>query len=401
MRTATDSDDYTLTFDYDSLDRQTKVTYPDGTFELTEYERLDAVRSRDRLGRWTHRVYDAIMRMTATTDPLGRTVTQQWCSCGSMDALMDANGNATKWERDVQGRMTKEIRANGSEWLYVYETTTSRLKTVTYPNGQTSAHAYYSNSGDHRLQEIHHRTSSEVTVSKFNYTYDAVGNLKTWTQQQDTNPPEAYDFEYGRADRLRRAVWSTTDPAPTILKRYAYTYDPAGNRTVEQIDNAPVLAAYDNMNRLASQTPGGTMRFAGTISEAATVTIQSQPARVSTDNRFERDVAVSSGANEIVVKARDYSGNETTETYEVSVSGSTGTFLFDANGNMTSDGTSIFESDAEDRLIAVTQGTHRSELSYDGKGRWTRILEKENDTVISDSRYVWCSTVSLRQQCVT
>lgn len=71
------------------------------TYEESVYERLDAVRSRNRLGRWTHRVYDALRRVTATKDPLGRTVTQQWCKCGSLEALVDANGNRTEWERDV------------------------------------------------------------------------------------------------------------------------------------------------------------------------------------------------------------------------------------------------------------------------------------------------------------
>jgi YD repeat-containing protein len=85
-RTVTDSDEYTLTFDYDVLDR---------TFEETLYERLDPRSSRDRLGRWTHRIHDALQRVTATTDPLGRTVTQVWCSCGSLDAIIDANGNRT------------------------------------------------------------------------------------------------------------------------------------------------------------------------------------------------------------------------------------------------------------------------------------------------------------------
>lgn len=130
-RTVTDSDGYVLTLDYDALDRQTKVTYPDSTFEETVYDRLDPVQTRDRLGRWTHRIYDSLQRLIAATDPLGRTVTQQWCSCGSMDALLDASGNRTRWERDIQGRVTKEIRANESEWLYVYENTTSRLKRTT------------------------------------------------------------------------------------------------------------------------------------------------------------------------------------------------------------------------------------------------------------------------------
>ncbi len=507
-RTVTDSDNYTVTFDYDALDRQTRVTYPDATFEETIYERLDPVRTRDRLGRWIHRVYDSVQRVIATTDPLGRTVTRQWCGCGSLEAVIDANGNRTEWERDIQGRVTKVIRANGSEWVYAYETTTSRLKTVTdpkaqvktysylvddnlqgisytneqyetpnvsftyetafnrvstmvdgtgtttygyhplggspplgagklasvdgplsndviasaydelgrvesraingvtltygydalgriitennvlgafsyqyesvtsrirtvtYPNGQTSSYAYYANSGDHRLQEIHHKKSGGTTLSKFNYTYDAVGNILTWTQQQDTNPAKAYDFAYDREDQLRTAVWRTTDPAPTVLKRYAYSYDPAGNRTVEQIDDTPVLSAHDSMNRLTSQAPGGTLRFAGTLNEAATVTIQGQPATVTSDNKFERGAQVSSGTNQVVVKAKDYAGNERTNTYEVSISGSSKTFTFDASGNVTGDGTRTFEWDAENRLLAVKQGiTTLASFSYDGEGR--------------------------------
>jgi hypothetical protein len=36
----TESEGYTETFDYDVLDRLTKVTYPDSSFEQTVYDRL-------------------------------------------------------------------------------------------------------------------------------------------------------------------------------------------------------------------------------------------------------------------------------------------------------------------------------------------------------------------------
>jgi RHS repeat-associated protein len=268
---------------------------------------------------------------------------------------------------------------------------TSRFRTITYPNGQTSTFAYYPNTGDHRLQENHHRKPGGITLAKFSYAYDAVGNIKTWTKQQDTNPAKAYDFEYDRVDQLRTVVWRTTDATPTILKRYAYTYDSAGNRTVEQIDNAPVLSAVDSMNRLTSQTPGGTMRFAGTLNEAATVTIQGQPAIVTGDNRFERDAQVSSGTSQVVVKARDYAGNERTNTYEVSLTGSSKTFTYDANGNMTSDGTRTFEWDARNQILSITDGVYRTEFTYDGLNRRVRSIEKVSGVVQTDTRALWCA----------
>ena len=71
---------------------------------------------------------------------------------------------------------------------------TSRLATVTYPNGQTSTYSYLDDAGDHRLQTIHHKYPNASTLSKFDYTYDAVGNILTWRQQADTT---AVLWEYG------------------------------------------------------------------------------------------------------------------------------------------------------------------------------------------------------------
>jgi RHS repeat-associated protein len=535
-RTATDSDGYSVTFDYDALDRETKVTYPDTTYQETLYERLDPVASRDRLARWTHYAYDPLRRLTATVDPGGRTVVRQWCSCGALESLVDSNGNKTTWERDIQGRVTTEIQPNEDEWIFDYENTTSRLaratdplgqhrdytyhvddnrqrvsypnalhathdvtftydpiynrlltlsdgsgtttlgyhpitdtpspgagklatidgplandittysydelgrvttraidgvpttytydvlgrvtvetnalgsfsyeyegttgrlRTVTYPNGQTTTYDYYSNTGDHRLRQLH-QMERDVSLSEFTYAYDSLGNIASWEQQQDSSPAKAYSFEYDRVNQLKAAVLRTADSTPTILKQYAYSYDTAGNRTVEQIDGVPLLSAYDNMNRLTGQTPGGAMRLAGILDEAATVTIQSLPATVSATHQFERGVQVVSGTNSIVVTARDYSGNERTNTYEIDVSGNSMTISTDANGNVTSDGTLAFEWDAQDRLVTIrsgadcgSAGTSCSEFSYDGYGRRIRIVEKVDGATTSDQRFVWCGS---------
>src|SRR5262245_26167180 len=39
--TVTDAEGYTLTYNYDALDRPTKVIYPDGTYEEMVYDKLD------------------------------------------------------------------------------------------------------------------------------------------------------------------------------------------------------------------------------------------------------------------------------------------------------------------------------------------------------------------------
>src|SRR5207244_1654938 len=148
---------------------------------------------------------------------------------------------------------------------------------------------------------------------RFTYAYDAVGNIKTWTQQYGT-ATNAYDLAYDSADQLTAVAFRTTDPTPVVLKRYAYAYDPAGNRTTEQIDDAPVSSVYDTMNRLTSQDSGGALVFKGTVGEPATVTVQGKPASVGADNHFQGSAQVTPGTNTVAVVATDPSGNVRTNT---------------------------------------------------------------------------------------
>jgi RHS repeat-associated protein len=50
------------------------------------------------------------------------------------------------------------------------------------------------------------------------------------------------------------------------------------------------------------------------------------------------------------------------------------------------------EWDADNRLLAVNQGTLRSEFSCDGESRRVRIIEKSGQTVTSNRRFLWCAT---------
>jgi RHS repeat-associated protein len=134
--------------------------------------------------------------------------------------------------------------------------------------------------------------------------------------------------------------------------------DPAGNRTAEQIDDAVTGASYNNMNQLVSQQAGGALVFKGTVSEPANVTVGGKPATVTADNQFEGQAVVPSGTGQVVVAATDPSGNLRTNTYEVAQDATSKTFTYDANGNMTSDGTRTYEWDAENRLVAVKEGAN-------------------------------------------
>lgn len=75
-----------------------------GTFEQVLYNRLNPELARDRLGRWTKTQHDALGRPVSIQDPLGRRTQLEWCNCGSLESMIDANGNVTTWMRDLAGR---------------------------------------------------------------------------------------------------------------------------------------------------------------------------------------------------------------------------------------------------------------------------------------------------------
>jgi RHS repeat-associated protein len=278
------------------------------------------------------------------------------------------SGFASTFAYDALSRVTGQGSPVGN-FSFTYDGTTTRPLTTTYPNNQVTQYAYFPNSGDRRLQEIKYLAPGGAVISKYDYTYDVVGNIASWTQLVGAGPAKVYTPGYDAADQLATAKVTGPTPLP-VPSRFAYTYDPAGNRTAEQLDDAVTGATFNNRNQLTSRQPGGALLFRGTVNEPATVTVGGKPAPVASDNSFAGQAPVPSGASNVVVTATDPSGNTRTNTYQVSESGSATSYTYDANGNLTSDGTKTYEWDAENRLTRVTQGgSELARFVYDGKGR--------------------------------
>jgi RHS repeat-associated protein len=297
---------------------------------------------------------------------------------------------------DPLGRVEREANALGT-FTYTFDGVSGRLATVTYPNNQTSTYTYYPAAQDHRLQTIDHRYPNGAPLSKFDYTYDIVGNILTWRQQADT-AAVIWDYGYDNADQLIRAVKRATDPQATVLQRFAYGYDPAGNRLYEQIDDTVTSWTYDRLNRLMTQQAGGLLRVAGSVNEPATVRVQGQAAAVNATGAFSGGVQVAPGTTRFTITARDASGNSTTENYDVDQTGSSKMFAFDANGNVGADGALTFEWDARDRMVAINRGAHRTEFQYDGRSRRATRVEKESGLIVSGIAYVWSDTTLVEER---
>ncbi|TAL04809.1 MAG: hypothetical protein EPO07_04705, partial [Verrucomicrobia bacterium] len=303
---------------------------------------------------------------------------------------------------DSLDRITVITNALG-KFTNAYVGATWRVSTNFYPNGQKTVFSYYATTNDFRLQTIQN-LSNGTNLSKFDYTYDADGQIATWTQQADAATSTVLVAEYDPVDQLLGATVRSNSVTGAILKQFIYAYDKGGNRTSEQIQSGagavPAVSAanYNNLNQLTNTgATSGPVRFKGSLSEQGTVTVAGDAATVNPANtNFVGYAQTSVGTNVVPVVATDYSGNVRSNRYQLVVTnnGAAKTLKYDLNGNLTNivtaTYTNSYEWDAADRLIAITAGTNRSEFTYDGYGRRVKTVEKHNGTAVSTNCFVWC-----------
>jgi RHS repeat-associated protein len=324
---------------------------------------------------------------------------------------MVINGVSQKVTFDELGRVTVVTNVLGV-FTNAYLNATPSLSSVTYPNGQVSRFSYLNVTNDQRLETIWNTNSSGATISRFDYAYNAEGQITNWTQELTGVSTNAISFGYDRVNQLLDATVKNAQTA-AILKQFIYNYDGMGNRLSEQINTyssggtnlSSVKGSFNDANQLTNVVAtNAPIRFSGRLTnDAGTVVVGTNAATMSlSGTSFVAHVDLPAGTNTVEIKATDFSSNRATNTYQVVVtnSGVARLLRYDLNGNLTNSVTSTatnnYEWDAVDRLTAVvvmtSSATNRSEFTYDGQSRRVRILEKTNGVTQTDKRYLWCGT---------
>jgi RHS repeat-associated protein len=435
----TDSEGHTVTFAYDALDRLTRVGYPDGSAETTTYDKLDVASRTDRLGRTTTYTHDAVRNLTEMTDPAGRTTRYGYYADGVLKTLTDANGNVTTFERDIEGRPTARVYADGSRETYAYEPSTARLKSRTDPLGQRTDYAY---ARDDRVSAVDYVGALEPTAP-LRFAYDAA--YPRLTQMTDGQGSTAY--AYHPAGGLG-ALQLAQEDGPFANDVVATTYDALGRPSGRTVNGQSETFAYDALGRrVQDQSPLGDFRytFLGDSPQVTAERLGALGLAVSVyapnvaDRRLLaighppglRSYGYASNPYQITgtdesglftpLPARDWiyqydpadrltraSTAQQTLAYQYDAAdnltnqaGAAGTvnalnqlttwdgasLTHDAAGNLTADGAWTYRYDAEQRLVAMTaaQGGASYAFAYDGVGR--RVVETTNGTA---TRLLWC-----------
>jgi RHS repeat-associated protein len=301
MASRTDERGNTTSYLRDGSNRITRTDYPDLSYETFSYNSFGLVLTHLLTSGGTETLtYDTRGLKTTSypsptesdPDPWNHPTRYNYYQSGpNTDRLLnviDPHGNATWYEYNLRGEVTKLTHQDGSYVQSAYNldgtlasvtdelghTTTytydeyKRVLTVTNPLNQTATNCYEPWSGigslSHTTSSVYWSTSPTGKMSHFNYDenfrritlrqapgtaddawtyygYDAVGNL-SWTQD-----PRGYTTTFGYDNRNRQI--SATNPLSEVNQT---EYDFASNKKKEiRPDNSFQRWEYDTMNRVS------------------------------------------------------------------------------------------------------------------------------------------------------
>ena len=389
----TDPLSHPTTFTYNGSGQPLTVTTAAGTTQFT-YLSGDLIGATDSLGRTATRFVDAAGRLLSTISPLGQMTRYEYDVLNAVTKTIDPLGGETTFTYDANRNLLTLTNALNHTTTYTYNNM-DRVDTRTDPLTRGESFVYDANGN---LSQ-HTDRKSQVTAT----TYDALDRVATVTYQGGSSTTYSYDA----GDRLTQVVDSS---AGTITRGWdlldrltnettpegsvSYTYDAADRRLTMTVAGQPqVTYAYDDADRLTSITQNSAV-VGFTYDDADRRTQLALPNGVTVDYGYDAASQINSLTYELGVTTLgdltytyDLNGNRTlvggswartglptalaSATYDAANQIATwaGTSLtYDANGNLTNDGTKTYTWNARNQLSGLSGGVSAS-FQYDGFGR--------------------------------
>lgn len=333
----TDARGYKASMAYDGFGRQQYWYFPSptttGQASTTDYEQYgyDANGNRTSLRKRDGRI------IKYTFDSLNRVSSKCVTSTTTCVVPNATTGRDVYYTYDLQGH---QLTAKFDGWAG--------------PDGITNGYDGFS-----RL------TSSTTTMGAFSRTvtsqYDA-DNDRT----QVTIDGQPFTYTYDGLDRLVGIY----EGAGTSVSLDQFTYNP--NETLSsRAEGAGTSASYgyDPLGRLATQSDAFPSSSASNVSRTFTRNPASQLASEARDN----DAYAFGG---LVSVNRNYSVNGLNQY----TAAGPANFTYDANANLTGDGTNTYVYDAENRLVSATAAGVTANLTYDPLGRLFQVVKGSANT---------------------
>jgi RHS repeat-associated protein len=382
--------------------------------------------------RITRNVYDQAGQLTQVREAVGvlgleqAHATYSYTANGKREYVIDANGNRARLSYDSYDRETGwNFPSTAAPAAFNPATPASALQTAgSYSTTDYEAYGY--DGADNRTSL---RKRDGVTLT---YGYDALNRMVLKTVPASVSMAAGYTVYYGydlrglqtqarfgsasgpglthTYDALGRLA-STTTTMDGVSRTLSSQYDPDGNRTALNgndgyhagwdYDAADEVTYVRNSAGTAivqlGNTPRGQRAFRRVVPSLSSATTYGYDS-AGRLNSLVLDLAGSSAdqsygflynpANQIVSRTSSNDAYASNTAYNVSrpysvnglnqyVAAGGAAFTYDANGNLTSDGTSSYVYDAENRLVSRSGGVT---LAYDPDGRLWQVSAPSGTT---------------------
>ena len=335
---------------YDALNRVTSVTDPKGGVAQVSYDANGNVLTQvDPNNNTTSFVYDGRNRLTRTTDALGHMSTLTYEPGGRLSQVVDNKGQAINRTYDALGRPTLiSFGATASSGTPISSIALTwdagnRLTQLVDSVGGTITRTY------DILDRLTKETTQQGSVS---YTYDAGGRRKSMTVAGQ--PTVSYSWDSAnRLVQIQQAAGSTNgNSAQTI----SFSYDAANRRTSTTYANGIVATySYDKASHLTGITYN---KADGTLIGDLSYTYDANGQRINLGGSLAQ---VNPGA---AVSSTQFNANNQLTNWNGQ------SLTYDANGNLTSDGTNTYVWDERNQLRSIG-GAITASFQYDALARRT------------------------------
>src|SRR5271163_3475637 len=420
ITSVTDPLDHTWTIALDGYGNAANITDPLGHQTTFTYSAEGQPLSLSDAAGDTARFGYTFGDLSTIVDPLGKTGRQFTDGVGRVISSMDPQGHTTEFSYDPFNHRTQTVDPIGGITTYSYDANENFLS-LTDANENTTSFTY-----DNRNREV---TRTDPMGKASTYQYDADSDLTQFTDRRGKVTVYQYDplnrrtfagFGYNGSgyestisytwDRGNRLTGATDSIAGAIARTYdglddltdeqtpqgeiGYTYDNARRReSMTVAGQSQVSYSWDNANRLNGITEGTTSVVIN-YDSANRRTMLTLPNGVTVRYSFDNDSRItgltySAGGTQLGNLSYGYdtdervtskSGTLAATGLPISVSGNAfnadngmtsfggATLIYDANGNLTSDGTNMYSWDGRNHLNAISGGTTAS-FAYDAFGR--------------------------------
>jgi RHS repeat-associated protein len=378
LTSTTDALSHTTAYEYDAANRKTRTTWADGTFNLYDYDAAGRkTKDTDPANRTTQYGYDANGRLNKVTDALGKITQYGYDELGNKTSQTDALTHVTQWGYDPLGRATSHTLPDNRYETMAYDAVgrlinrtdyagdasgyqydaADRVRSQTFADGTVLSWTYtpsgqvatltLAKDGQSKLTRYSYDLRDRLTDienadhSKLHYVYDAAGQKTRFTLTTPDGQSQVVDYTYDAVGNLKTVVANG--------QTFTYTYDDANEKTEREDPNGVVTHyTYDANGRLT----GFVAQKDATIVSQGTYTLN--PAGQRTNLAY----VAPDGVTRNLAWTYDGAGRLTKETRDLPAH--TTSWTLDAVGNRTNqtkDGTaSTYTYDVTDRLTKITGG---------------------------------------------